>query len=295
MDTTKFTGPSEIEVPVEYNSRDLILYALGIGSKDHRFVYENHELFAAFPTYAIVLMFKGNSFSTLPFPPPSLTSFPTPPLQGVKAGLDAEKKIERLAELPKDGSKLKLVGRVCGIHKKGPGALVEREYKLVGEDGTTYYKMIDAAMLVGAKDFQDSGITHSKNNLPPKDMQPMHVFNEKTDEHQPMLYRLSGDYNPLHIDPMMSQMMGFEKPIMHGQCTMGIICRVLLEKLANSDQRRYKSIAVRFASPVIPGDTLSIEVWPKTSTDFIFQAKNQSTGKVCVSNGLLELHPEAKL
>merc|ERR1719401_1317681 len=134
-------------------------------------------------------MFKGASYNTLPFPPPALSSFPMPPLKGVRAGLDAEKKIERLAELPTDGAKLKLIGRVCGIHKKGPGALLEREYKLVGEDGKIYYKMLDASMLVGAKDFQDSGVTHSKNNPPPKDVQPTRVIKEKTDEHQPLTYR----------------------------------------------------------------------------------------------------------
>lgn len=295
MDTATFTNGPKIVQDVEYNDRDLILYALGIGSKDPRFVYENDSDFAAFPTYPIVLTFKGTSTSTLQFPPPTMGSYPLPPLKGVKTGLDAEKRIEKVAQLPKEGAKLKLVGRVVGCHKKGSGALVEREFDIVDEAGKVYYKMVDAAMLVGAKNFTDSGISHSKSNPPPKDTAPAHVMEEKTDEFAPVLYRLSGDYNPLHVDPNMAQMFGFKKPIMHGQCSMGIVTRVLLDKLAGGDQNRFKSVQLRFASPVIPGETLVTEVWQKSATEFIFQCKVKESGKVCISNGTFELTPEAKL
>merc|ERR1719408_406934 len=115
--------------------------------------------------------------------------FPLPPLQGVMNGLDAEKRIERVAEIPKDGSKLKLHGRVAGIHKKGSGAIVEKEFEIADESGKVYYKMVDAAMLVGAKDFTDSGVTFTKSNPPPNDTAPLHTVEEKTDEHAPLLYR----------------------------------------------------------------------------------------------------------
>lgn len=295
LDTAEYTSGPTITEDVEFNQRDLILYSLGIGSKDPRFVYENNDDFASFPTYPIVLTFKGTNQSTLSFPPPIMGSFPMPPLKGVTTGLDAEKRIEKVCELPKDGAKLKLVGRVCGCHKKGSGALVEREFNIVDETGKVYYKIADGTFMVGAKDFKDSGITHSKNAPPPKDTPPLHTVEEKTDEFIPLLYRLSGDYNPLHVDPVMAKMFGFKKPIIHGQCSLGYVARVLLDTLAGGDQKRYKSIQMRFAAPVIPGETLVIEMWKTSATEFIFQAKVKESGKVAVNNGIFELHPEGKL
>lgn len=294
-DTKEYTTGPAIEQDLEYNTRDLITYALGIGSRDPKFVYENEDGFAAFPTYPIVLTFKGTATGTLPFPTPTMGAYPMPPLKGVKTGLDAEKRIEKVNELPAEGAKLKLQGRLVGVHKKGSGALLEREFDIVDDKGKVYYKLVDGAMLVGAKDFTDSGISHSKSNPPPKDKAPTVRVEEKTDPFAPLLYRLSGDYNPLHVDPNMATMFGFKKPIMHGQCTLGYISRVLLDKLAGGDQKRFKAVQLRFAAPVLPGETLIIEAWSKSPTEYVFQATVKESGKVCVSNGSFELNPEAKL
>jgi acyl dehydratase len=294
LDTSKFTSGPEHSTPVEYNARDLILYSLGIGSTDPRFTYENHPDFAAFPTYPIVLFFKGDSFDTLSFPSETMMAFPQVPLKGVKVGLDAEKIIEKVNELPKGGAKLKLVGSTVGCHKKGSGALVEQELRIVDEAGKVYYRLVNGSFLVGAKDFTDSGKTCSQAATPPKEA-PTHTIEDKTSETIPSLYRLSGDYNPLHVDPQFAQMGGFPKPIMHGQCTMGHVARSLLDTVAGGDQRRFRSIQLRFASPVFPGETLVTEAWKVSPTEFIFQTKVKETGKVCVNNGRLVLNAEAKL
>merc|ERR1719240_980810 len=104
-----------------------------------------------------------------------MMDFPQPPLKGVRVGLDAEKLIEKVNELPKDGAKLNLVGRTVGVHKKGSGALVEQEFKLVDDAGKVYYRMVSANFLVGAKDFQDSGKTCSQSAAPPKEV-PTHTL-----------------------------------------------------------------------------------------------------------------------
>lgn len=293
-DTSQFTSGAAVTVPVEYNTRDLLIYALGIGSKDPRFIYENHSDFAAFPTYPIVLTFKGDSFDALSFPSPTMMAFPSAALKGVKVGLDAEKYIEKVNDLPKEGCKLQLTGSTVGVHKKGSGALVEQEFTLQDAQGKVYYKLVNGAFLVGAKDFTDSGKTFSQSATPPKEA-PAHTIETATDVHMPSFYRLSGDYNPLHVDPQFAAMGGFPAPIMHGQCTMGIVAHALLQNLVGGDAKRYKSIQLRFASPVMPGETLVTEVWKESPTSFIFQTKVKETGKVCVNNGRLILHPEGKL
>jgi len=297
VETVDSINAPPVTVPVEYNSRDLILYSLGIGSHDKRYVYENDKEFAAFPTYPICFMFKGSGESASDvqgFPPPTLSMFPTPGLPGMRGVLDAEKYIEKVNEIPKNGAKLKMVGKTVGCHQKGKNGLVEQEFQIVDESGKVYYKMISGTMLIGANGFKNSGQSFSKDAKPPG--RPAdHAFDNETGVHQAELFRLSGDYNPLHIDQKSAKMFGFEQPILHGLASLGTVSRGLLDKLAGGDQKRYKSIQLRFASPVLPGQTLATEVWAESPTTFIFQTKVKETGKVCVSNGRFELNPEAKL
>merc|ERR1719262_629734 len=220
-----------------------------------------------------------------------MQEFPLVPLAGVRVGLDAEKLIEKVNELPKEGAKLKLKGSVVGVHKKGSGALMEREFEIIDDAGKVYYKIADGMFLVGAKNFKDSGKTFSKNITPPSSP-PTHVVETPTSETIPSLYRLSGDYNPLHVDANFAQMGGFEKPIIHGQCTMGHATRAVLDTIAGGDQKRFHSIQLRFASPVLPGQTLVTEIWKVSATEFIFETKVKETGKVCCSNACMILNPE---
>merc|ERR1711920_919952 len=155
--------------------------------------------------------------------------------------LDAEKYIEMINPLPKDGAKLSLVGRCAGVHQKGKNGLVEQEFTIVDETGKEYYKMISGAMMVGANGFKNSGKSYSKDAKPPQTA-PTSTFENSTDEHQANLFRLSGDYNPLHVDPQSAKMFGFDKPILHGLCSLGTVSRGLLENLAGGDQKRFKSI-----------------------------------------------------
>merc|ERR1712137_1279643 len=171
----------------------------------------------------------------------------------------------------------------------------EKEFQLIDSlTKTVYYKFVDASMFVGVTDFMDSGKSTSKSYPPPSDA-PTHVVETPTKTTTPSLYRLSGDYNPLHVDPVFAQMAGFERPIMHGQCTLGHFSRAVLDRIAGGDQRKFRSVQLRFASPVIPGQTLVTEIWKVAPTEYIFQTKVKETGKVCVSNGRFELSTQSNL
>lgn len=104
-----------------------------------------------------------------------------------------------------------------------------------------------------------------------------------------LIYRLSGDYNPLHVDPDFSARAGFEKPILHGLCTYGMAARAVIEKLLDFDASRLRRIAVRFTSPVWPGETVRYELWRESATLVRLRATVDARGVVVLSNGLIEV------
>merc|ERR1711862_584323 len=135
--------------------------------------------------------------------------------------------------------------------------------------GQVVLRIISGSFAVGATDFEEGGISHSKAVQVPKQA-PAHQVTMKVDERIATIFRLSGDYNPLHIDPAFAQKAGFSAPILHGLCTLGHTTRTVLETVAGGDARRYKSVRMRFASPVMPGDELDVLMWPTSATEVVF-------------------------
>jgi multifunctional beta-oxidation protein len=133
----------------------------------------------------------------------------------------------------------------------------------------------------GNKKGADRGAA-TKIHSPPK-REPDVVVEEKTTEEQAAIYRLSGDLNPLHIDPAFSKVGGFDTPILHGLCSFGISGKHVLQKFGP-----FKNIKVRFAGVVLPGQTLVTEMW-KTGNTVAFQTKVKETGKLAISGAGAEL------
>lgn len=282
------------EQKVSYNKRDLLTYAVGIGCDELNFVFEHDEDFAPFPTYPIVLGFKGTDQDVVDFPSEAMTEGPLmPPLKGVKVGLDGERCIEKLAEIDPDGGEFTLKSRLIGVHKRGSGASVETEQLLVDSDGKSLYKITSGAFMVGAKDFKDSGISNSEKIVIPN-RAPDSILEMPTTKTQTHIYRLSGDYNPLHIEDGFAQMSGFKEPILHGLCSYGISARAVIKQYCDNDPKKFRSIKARFAKPVIPGDTLVVEMW-KDGDKIIFQTKSKDTGDVCINNAYVMMNPSSKM
>jgi acyl dehydratase len=96
---------------------------------------------------------------------------------------------------------------------------------------------------------------------PPPSRQPDHAVSYQTLPAQALIYRLTGDRNPLHSDPVFAARGGFPRPILHGLCTFGFTGRALLHKFCGSDPARFRSMSGRFSKPVLPGDTLTVCMW----------------------------------
>eukprot|EP01125_Pyxidicula_operculata_P006349 TRINITY_DN2203_c0_g1_i1.p1 TRINITY_DN2203_c0_g1~~TRINITY_DN2203_c0_g1_i1.p1 ORF type:complete len:292 (-),score=68.20 TRINITY_DN2203_c0_g1_i1:134-1009(-) len=291
MDVTEYLG-KETTAQVSYTRRDLILYAIGIGCDELRYVYENESDFAAFPTYPFVLGFKGTDQDVVSFPSPTMAqTMVVPPLSGTKVVLDGERYLEVVNPLPADGAELTLKSKAIGIHARGKGAIVETE-TIICDSNKVYIRMISGAFLVGAKGFKDAGKTNSENVVVPK-RAPDAVEEAPTLPNQAHIYRLSGDYNPLHIEPSFAEMNGFKQPILHGLCTLGHAAHAVIKHFCNNDPANFKSIKCRFAKPVMPGDTLVTEMW-KEGNKVFFVVKVKGSD-VVVNNAYVELNAKSKL
>jgi acyl dehydratase len=137
--------------------------------------------------------------------------------------------------------------------------------------------------------FEGVGRTYSEKIVVPERAPDVSVGAHIPDN-QAHLDRLSGDYNPLHIDPESARFGGFDEPILHGLCTFGHCGQLLLAALCNNDHTRFRKIKVRFSSPVFPNDTLNILAWHDGPGRVVFEARvgEGDGGRVVVSNAYFE-------
>merc|ERR1712087_470841 len=197
--------------------------------------------------------------------------------------------------IPSGGAKLFMRTRLSAVTQKKRGVVVESESELYGEDGTVFYKFVGGGFMIGGHGIKDAGNSIAQDiSLPAR--APDHVDEIRVGSQQHAIYRLSGDYNPLHIDPKYSGVKGggFPEPILHGLCSLGHAARMVLRTCGNNDPDRFKALKVRFSSPVLPGQTLVTEMW-KQDPKIIFVTKVKETGKIVISNAFMELNPESKL
>lgn len=122
---------------------------------------------------------------------------------------------------------------------------------------------------------------------------PCAVVEEKTEPGQAFIYRLSGDTNPLHVDPNMASMGGFEKPILHGMCFYGLAAKCCMQSMLNNDPSAIKAVQARFTSHVFPGETIIFSYW-KENDKIIFSGQVKERGTECIV-GMIEVGQAAKL
>jgi len=280
-------------LPVSYNKRDLILYALGVGSQDLKFTYEGSSDFSPLPSYSTVLGFKGTSSDVVQFGS-TFTFIPGIQINPAMV-LHGEQETEVLKHpVPTEGE-FKNISKPIALWDKGKGAvLVEETITVHAETNEPIFRNVASTFIRGAGNFGgERGPSATSENVPPE-RSPDKVWEDKTVTSQALLYRLSGDYNPLHADPDFATSVGFPKPILHGLCTYGYACRAIIDTWCGGDVTRFKKMKVRFASPVMPGDSLVVEMWQVEKGKIIFQVK--SKGKVVIANAMAEITgPRSKM
>lgn len=272
----------------QFGTKDLILYALGVGAtiKDNQdvcFLYENDPNFAAVPTFFILpclqLLLCSDMVST---------ALPSGDVDVVNM-LHGEQYLEVCDELPTSGN-LTTTCKVCDVMDKGSGAVVVTNFKTYDTNGQLIVKNQSSIFIVGAGKF--GGKKEPNNDVIPIANEPHRSpdasIQYKTSENQAALYRLSGDLNPMHIDPNFSILAGYKTPILHGLCTLGFAVRAVLGRYANNNTSMFKAVKARFAAPTLPGQTFKIDMW-KEGKRVHFCTSIVETGKKAITGAYVDL------
>jgi acyl dehydratase len=244
-------GATSTPTTISWDSKDCILYALGIGAGtgDLAFTTENtHNVQqVAYPTMAVTL---GVDFSVMA----QLGTIDWTRL------VHAEQGVDLFEPLPVEG-KATAVTKIANVWDKGKAAVIVTETTATDDStGKDLFTSRSSVYIKGAGGFGGERGPERKATTELGD--PAATTTCVTTTDQALLYRLSGDRNPLHSDPWFAEKAGFERPILHGLCTYGVTGRAVLNTVADGDPTRIRSFAGRFAHPVMPGDTLYVDTWP---------------------------------
>ncbi|KAF9126335.1 hypothetical protein BGW39_006701 [Mortierella sp. 14UC] len=288
VDLSKAPSYKTLPTKVVFTLRDYRLYALSIGihSSNLHFLYENDPCLSAFPTYPLVLAFKRDNHGVSIYDDAGSDAIPgIPPLRPQHCGPCT----------------------VTGVCDKGKGMAIERTAQLVDPKGVArpYATMMGSAFVKGRSGWggprgpATAGVKKLESLDPPKDKAPGHVFEDSTHPDQAILYHLSGDYNPLHIDSEIAPMAELECSIPHGLCTYGHSAQAIPKTFGNSDPRAFRSITGRFSAPVLLGNTLVTKMWnvpfsssspeDKSQTRIFFQTFAKERDFLVINSGCVVL------
>ncbi|OAF20203.1 MaoC/PaaZ C-terminal domain-containing protein [Bradyrhizobium neotropicale] len=262
-----------------WTDREVMLYALGIGMGSD-------------PLNEKELQFVNEAFAT----PKSLKVVPTFAsvcVWGALPGLidlnrvmvvDGERDITFHKSIPV-AARVTADSRVCGVYDKGKekGAIIQNEVMVRNFESEKIVTIVSSTFAKG-----DGGFGGPSEGLPEPHRVPRRAPDRSIDfpirPDQALIYRLSGDRNPLHTDPEFARRAGFPKPILHGMCTYGLTCRAVLQTYADYDPSAFRRHRVRFSAPVFPGEIITVNLW-KDGDSISFEAHVRERQVTVARNG----------
>ncbi|MEW6475809.1 MAG: MaoC/PaaZ C-terminal domain-containing protein [Actinomycetota bacterium] len=277
-------GAQSDAIDATWSSTDCLLYALGVGAgavdpigSELEYTTENsldveQRVLPTFPVVLGIDALRGVYPKIGPFDHAML--------------VHAEQSVTLHGRLPVEG-RVTTQATISGIYDKGSGAVVSTD--TTGVDVATGQPLftLGASVFIRGEGGWGGDRGPGKPADPP-DRRPDHEITYATRADQALLYRLSGDRNPLHSDPKYAAKAGFGQPILHGLCTYGFTGRALLHALCDGDSDRFGAMSGRFSKPVLPGDQLTVSIWALDDGGFTFRTANQQ-GETVIDAGRFSL------
>lgn len=271
-------GTKSQPTEISWTSTDALLYAVGVGAgvDEPAFTTENSHDVAqlVLPTFPVVLGSGDGS------PLAAIGTFnPALLVHGTQA-------VTLHRPLPPAGTAT-VTSEIVAMWDKGKAAVVVTANEAVA-DGEPLYSTTSGLFIRGEGGWGGERGPSGPQNVPPE-RAPDHSVTYRTSPDQALLYRLNGDRNPLHSDPWFAALAGFDRPILHGLCTYGFTGRALLHTLVGSDPARFRHVEGRFASPVFPGEALTVHMWETEPGEALFAtvAGEGDSARTVIDQGLV--------
>jgi acyl dehydratase len=280
IDLDKVLGAELPGAVATWDADDVILYHLGVGAgvpptDDTELEYTYEARLKVLPSFGVLPVFGALAglvgLEGLSFNPMML--------------LHGEQEIELSGPIPSQ-AKVDNTAKVSGVYDKGKGALVVVEAQTNDESGRPLFVNRFAAFLRGEGGFGGEPGPAPGNEPPARD--PDHVVESPTLPQQALLYRLSGDKNPLHIDPSFAQLGGFDRPILHGLCSYGIVCKAVVDSALGGDVGAVAGYRARFSGVVFPGETIVTSMWEEGGR-IVVSARSKERDTPVISNAAITL------
>jgi acyl dehydratase len=271
-------GRRVASAPKHYDWRDVALYALALGAGENDLPFLLNPSPKVLPTYGVLPAFE-------------------PMFEAAKATgadlvqlLHTSQRTELIRPWPAEGEMQTYATiRGCWDMKVGALLIVDTETEVNGELATrTSWQLL----LRGAGGFGGERPPGGLRTRAPKDKAPDFEAEVPTARNQALLYRLTGDVNPIHSHPEVAKLAGFDRPILHGLCTYGIAGRMALKHLAGDEPARFKALETKFSKVVMPGDTLIVRGYRlETPGTAAVTVTVKESGEEAIANGLFEFTP----
>jgi acyl dehydratase len=272
-------GSTSDAVEASWNSKDALLYAVGIGAGGDELAFTTENTNGVdqkvFPTFPVVVGWgRGSAMGNIGSFNPALL-------------VHGQQAVTLHQPVPVEGT-VTITSEITGIWDKGKAAVVVSESRAM-MDGARLYTNTSSVFIRGEGGWGGERGPSGPKNVPPE-RDPDHVVTYQTSPDQAFVYRLSGDRNPLHTDPSFAAMGGFDRPILHGLCSYGFTGRALLHSLCGGDPAAFKHIEGRFTAPVVPGDALTVRMWSIEDGRSVFttSAGDGDAQRVVIDQGLLQ-------
>lgn len=277
IDPQKALGAKLPEAETSWDADRVILYHLGIGAgvpptEPNELEYTYERNLKVLPSFGVIPVFGALG---------GLAQIPGLQFNFAML-LHGEQDIEVHRPIP-TAAKISSQPRVAGIYDKGKAALVVLEVES-REGGEPLFTNRFSLFLRGEGGFGGDPGPKAANAAPER--KPDHVVESQTLPQQALLYRLSGDKNPLHADPEFAKLGGFDRPILHGLCSFGIVCKAAVDHALGGNPGRVARYQARFAGVVFPGETIVTSLWEEGDTIYV-QAKSKERDTPVITNAAL--------
>jgi len=279
IDVDKVVGAQLPGGVAEWDDDKVILYHLGVGAGvpptdpgELQYTYESSPL-KVLPSFGVIPVFSSLGgligLEGVSFNPMML--------------LHGEQDLVLHKPLPAR-AKVENTGRIAAVYDKGKGALLVVETETKDETGALLCTNRFGAFIRGEGGFGGESGPQPGNEPPPRD--PDQVVESPTLPQQALLYRLSGDKNPLHVDPNMAALGGFDRPILHGLCSYGIVCKAAVDNALGGDVTKVGRYQTRFSGVVFPGETIVTSMW-REGEQVILSAATKERGTPVITNAAI--------